>query len=435
MPAWLGLPPGKNLGLGRHWHGVSTAFWILNGVIYVVLLFATGEWARLIPTSWAIFPGALHSLTEYLTLHIPPASEFHPYDPLQQLAYAAVVFLLGPFMLLTGAAMSPAIAARFPWYLRLFGGRQGARSLHFLAMASFVLFTIVHTALVLLVHFRDNIANIVFGTPTANFGLAVAIALVALLVVVGPLRVGLLVFGSPQAPRAGGPRYGGAPDPTGAVPTPSARPNATMRRRTLPTSGSTALRRRRTRVPLFLQLARDDFRDWRLEVGGLVQHPLSLSLDDIARAAAAGADHPPQLRAGLVWHWQMGGRQSLGYPRSLRTVARARAICVCTSYGLDQFTYGGQPRRPFYEVIDLELARHPQTILAYEFNDEPLPLPHGAPLRLRVETELGYKMVKYLRSIEFVADYRDHRRRARRIARGHHVLRQGRGDMSTSWAP
>lgn len=51
----------------------------------------------------------------------------------------------------------------------------------------------------------------------------------------------------------------------------------------------------------------------------------------------------------------------------------------------------------------MELARHPQTLLAYEMNGKPLPLEHGAPLRLRVETLLGYKMVKYLRSIEFVA--------------------------------
>jgi sulfoxide reductase catalytic subunit YedY len=78
VPAWLGLPAGKNLGLGRHWHGVSTACWLLNGLIYVALLLTTGEWARLFPTSWTIFPGAWHALTEYLTFHIPPASEFHP---------------------------------------------------------------------------------------------------------------------------------------------------------------------------------------------------------------------------------------------------------------------------------------------------------------------------------------------------------------------
>ncbi len=83
----------------------------------------------------------------------------------------------------------------------------------------------------------------------------------------------------------------------------------------------------------------------------------------------------------------------------------AARFVLCIAYGLDQFTYGSQPRRPFYEVIDLELARQPQTILAYDFNDEPLPLPHGAPLRLHVETELGNKMVKYLRSIELIAEY------------------------------
>jgi DMSO/TMAO reductase YedYZ molybdopterin-dependent catalytic subunit len=68
-----------------------------------------------------------------------------------------------------------------------------------------------------------------------------------------------------------------------------------------------------------------------------------------------------------------------------------------------QYTDGDQ----FYEVIDLNLANHPQTILAYEMNGELLATPHGAPLRLRVETQLGYKMVKWIKSIEFVADYKN----------------------------
>jgi DMSO/TMAO reductase YedYZ molybdopterin-dependent catalytic subunit len=73
--------------------------------------------------------------------------------------------------------------------------------------------------------------------------------------------------------------------------------------------------------------------------------------------------------------------------------------------------------KPFYEVLDMETARHPQTILAYEMNGEPLPLEHGAPLRLRVETELGYKMVKYLRSIELIEDYS-------KIGKGHGGFRE-----------
>src|SRR5438270_13764366 len=99
------------------------------------------------------------------------------------MAYAAVVFLLGPFMILTGAAMSPSIEGRFPWYVNIFGGRQSARSLHFLSMIAFTLFIIVHTALVLIVHFQDNIRNIVLGTGQGDFGLAIMIAIIALIVV------------------------------------------------------------------------------------------------------------------------------------------------------------------------------------------------------------------------------------------------------------
>lgn len=65
-----------------------------------------------------------------------------------------------------------------------------------------------------------------------------------------------------------------------------------------------------------------------------------------------------------------------------------------------------EPGVTYYEVIDLELAHHAQTILAYAMNDAPLEVPHGAPCRLRVETQLGFKMVKWVRSIELVEDYR-----------------------------
>jgi sulfoxide reductase catalytic subunit YedY len=65
-----------------------------------------------------------------------------------------------------------------------------------------------------------------------------------------------------------------------------------------------------------------------------------------------------------------------------------------------------EPGVAYYEVIDLELASHSQTILAYATNDAALPVAHGAPCRLRVETQLGFKMVKWLRSMELVEDYR-----------------------------
>jgi methionine sulfoxide reductase catalytic subunit len=71
------------------------------------------------------------------------------------------------------------------------------------------------------------------------------------------------------------------------------------------------------------------------------------------------------------------------------------------------YSYQYTDKDQFYEVLDLEIMTHPQTILAYEMNGEPLNVGHGAPLRLRTETQLGYKMVKWLESIEFVTQYKD----------------------------
>ena len=100
-------------------------------------------------------------MLSYLSLHIVETPG--TYNALQQLSYAAVVFLLAPFSIATGIAMSPAIAARFPWYIKIFHGRQAARSLHFLALCAFILFFIGHVALVVLHGFRKGLAVIVLG--------------------------------------------------------------------------------------------------------------------------------------------------------------------------------------------------------------------------------------------------------------------------------
>ena len=128
FPSAIALPGHDNLGLGRHWHFLADFAWLLTGLVYVVMLFVTPEWRRLIPTSWQIVPDAWHAMLRYLSLHVVETPG--AYNALQQLSYAAVIFLLAPFSIATGIAMSPAVAARFPWYIKLFHGRQGARSLH-----------------------------------------------------------------------------------------------------------------------------------------------------------------------------------------------------------------------------------------------------------------------------------------------------------------
>ena len=179
--SWVALPGHKNLGMGRHWHFFSIIFWITNGGAYYILLFTSNEWTRLIPTSWTIIPQAFHTAMIYASFHFPPVG--NPYNPVQQLTYSGVVFLLGPFMIATGAAMSPAIGARFPRYPRIFRGRQVARSLHFLGMIAFVLFIIVHIAMVIVERFPDNMGNIFLGKET-SLGIAIGIFALFVLVVI-----------------------------------------------------------------------------------------------------------------------------------------------------------------------------------------------------------------------------------------------------------
>src|SRR5919108_769061 len=179
--SWIALPGRKNLGLGRHWHFFSAIFWGLNGIFYYVMLFTSGEWTRLVPTSPSIFPEAIKTALIYASLQSPPQGD--PFNPLQQLTYFGVVFMLGPFMIATGAAMSPAIDARFPWYPKIFRGRQAARSLHFLGMVGFILFIIVHITMVIIERFPENMGNIVLGQGIGT-PMVTAIALFAFYIAV-----------------------------------------------------------------------------------------------------------------------------------------------------------------------------------------------------------------------------------------------------------
>ena len=159
--SWVSLPGGKHLGLGRQWHFLGVLGWVLTGLIYVTLLFVTPEWRRLVPTSWDIFPQAWQSALVYLRLDLPP--DGNPFNAAQQLVYFSIIFLLSPLQILTGLAMAPSVAARFPWYTALFGGRQRARSLHFLGLVAFVSFIVHHVTLVVAHGLGDELAAIVLG--------------------------------------------------------------------------------------------------------------------------------------------------------------------------------------------------------------------------------------------------------------------------------
>jgi DMSO/TMAO reductase YedYZ molybdopterin-dependent catalytic subunit len=149
----------------------------------------------------------------------------------------------------------------------------------------------------------------------------------------------------------------------------------------------------------YQELAGNQFADWRLEVGGLVERPAQLSLADI-RALPS--------RAQITRHDCVEGWSCIGKWRGavlgplLQQVGLHPSARYVVFYCADPMA---RQQSKYYESVDLEDAFHPQTILAYEMNDQTLPIPHGAPLRLRVERQLGYKMAKYIMRMELVEDF------------------------------
>ena len=154
------------------------------------------------------------------------------------------------------------------------------------------------------------------------------------------------------------------------------------------------------------------FADWRLKVDGLVEDAGRILARRAPRHAVAHPDHPPRLRGGLELHRQVEGRAARHVLEQVRLKPEARYLVFHCADALEKTLDGsGQ----YYESIGLDDAFHPQTILAYDMNDQMLPIAHGAPLRLRVERQLGYKMAKYVMRIEAVESFADARRRQRRL--------------------
>ena len=149
----------------------------------------------------------------------------------------------------------------------------------------------------------------------------------------------------------------------------------------------------------YKRLLSNDFADWRLEVSGLVERPLSLSRAELMNMPA----RTQITRHDCVEGWSCIAKWT-GTPLSLvldKAVVKPQARYVMF-HCLDTIDRDLSGDIKYYGSVDLIDARHPQTILAYGLNGKPLPVENGAPLRVRVERQLGYKMPKYVHKIELV---------------------------------
>lgn len=152
----------------------------------------------------------------------------------------------------------------------------------------------------------------------------------------------------------------------------------------------------------YTDLAVKGFRDWTFKIGGLVRNPLNLSYAQVKSLPKKSQTTRHVCVQGWTYYARWGGVPLRFLLQLCKPVPKARYVLFRT---FDE-KWEDPGHGEFYGTIDLDQVYHPQTLLAYELNGEPLPVPFGAPLRLRVESERGYKMTKWIREIELIEDFK-----------------------------
>ena len=147
----------------------------------------------------------------------------------------------------------------------------------------------------------------------------------------------------------------------------------------------------------YLHWSRDGWRGYSLRVDGLVERPIKLDMPSLRRRFAVRSQIT---RHDCVEGWSVIGKWSGVRVADILAACRVKPLAQYVVFHcLDDDGMGTQ----YYESLDLRQAVHPQTLLAYDLNDRPVPIPNGAPLRLKVPTQLGYKSAKHIKRMEVVA--------------------------------
>ncbi len=392
LPGWLGLPGIRHsIGLARWWHFSCDLLWVLNGLVFYLMLFSTHQWQRIVPRTWAVFPNALSSAVQYLSLRFPAEEGWVRYNSLQLLAYFATVFIAAPLAVVTGLMQAPAVSNKLGWFGRVLH-RQAARSIHFLVLCWFLFFILIHVTMVFVTGLLANLDHMFAGvngnSPT---GLGIFLAALTLVIVAWALATPLTINHARAVQKTGEFMIGWLKaiaewwDPNNqyseADISPHLWPNGTM-----PNSAE------------YDALARAGFGDYRLRVGGLVENPVVVS-----QAELKAMPKQEQITCHFCIQGWSGIAKWGGVPmRHILKIVRPKAAArYAVFYSFAEGAEGGR----YYDVHTIDNMRHHLTILAYEMSGKPLSVLHGAPLRLRCENELGFKQVKWIAAIEFVDDF------------------------------
>jgi thiosulfate reductase cytochrome b subunit len=163
FPDWATLPGREWLAMGRRWHFFFAWLFVANGAIYALLAILRGHLRRDLAPSTSNLRQIGHSIRQHLQLRFLKGEEAKQYNVLQKFAYLGVLCVLCPFIVLAGLATSPQLDAAYPWLLWIFGGRQSARTIHFVCAFSLFAFVMVHLLMVLVSGVWNNLRSMITG--------------------------------------------------------------------------------------------------------------------------------------------------------------------------------------------------------------------------------------------------------------------------------
>lgn len=165
FPAWATIPSFQDLAAGRRWHFFFAWLFLINGILYLGFSVLSGHFRRdLAPQAHELSPRHLgREVLDHARLRFPEGEEARHYNALQKLTYLAVIVVLLPLMVLTGLTMSPGVDATLPALVDAFGGRQSARTIHFITASALVIFVIVHVSMVALSGTWNNVRSMITG--------------------------------------------------------------------------------------------------------------------------------------------------------------------------------------------------------------------------------------------------------------------------------